>query len=190
LNKLNTVAIGKPEWHVHKASYCGSKQHRDYVPQSLYYCLLVPHIYGCYSSCTSRWWWIANLTQCQRRGCNNNPSFVQQTAPIAHSFCEVCTWHDHHILVTAPFCCDQKAWASCAQSFTLWQQVTIEIMHCNLSVISCLCHIYMGVILHAHPVRGELQIWHNANGEVATIQRSRKFCFKYSSFSECQNGHL
>jgi len=21
-----TVAIGKPEWHVHKASHCGSKQ--------------------------------------------------------------------------------------------------------------------------------------------------------------------
>jgi len=28
----------------------------------------------------------------------------------------------------------------------------------------------MGVILHAHPIRGESHIQHNTNGEVATIQ--------------------
>jgi len=44
----------------------------------------------------------------------------------------------------------------------------IEIMCRNHSIIACSCHIYMGVILHAHPVGGESQIWHNANGEVAT----------------------
>jgi len=38
----------------------------------------------------------------------------------------------------------------------------------NHSFIACLCHIYMGVALHAHPVHGELHIQRNANGEVAT----------------------
>jgi len=46
---------------------------------------------------------------------------------IAHSFCEVCTWHNLHILVTAPFCCDWKAQAASAQSFTLWLEATIDI---------------------------------------------------------------
>jgi len=31
------------------------------------------------------------------------------------------------ILVTAPFCCDRKSRAACAQSFAPWQQATIEI---------------------------------------------------------------
>jgi len=39
-----------------------------------------------------------------------------------------------HILVTAPFCCDRKARAACAESFALWQQATIEIMRRNHSL--------------------------------------------------------
>ena len=31
------------------------------------------------------------------------------------------------------YCCDRKARAACAQSFTLWQQAAIEIMCCNHS---------------------------------------------------------
>jgi len=100
---------------------------RDSVPQSLCYCMFVPHIYGCCSLCTSCSWWIADSTQCQRRGCNNISSFSQRTALIARYFCEKCTLHDLHILVTAPFCYDQKARAASAQSFTLWQQATMEI---------------------------------------------------------------
>jgi len=38
--------------------------------RSLYYCLFVPHKYGCYSSHTSRSWRIAHSTQSQPRGCN------------------------------------------------------------------------------------------------------------------------
>jgi len=107
---------------------------RDSTPQSLYYCLFVPHIHGCCSSCTSRSWWIAHSTQRYLRGCNNIPTFLQRTAPIAHSFCEGFTQHYLHILVTAPFCCDRKAQAACAQSFTLWQQATIKIMRRNQSL--------------------------------------------------------
>jgi len=34
-------------------------------------------------------------------------------------FCEGFTQHDLHILITAKFCCYQKAGAACAQSFIL-----------------------------------------------------------------------
>jgi len=57
-----------------------------------------------------------------------------------------------------------------AQSFTLPQQATIEIMRCNHYIIACSCHLYMGTILHAHPVRGESLAQRNAIGEVATLQ--------------------
>jgi len=36
------------------------------------------------------------------------------------------------------------------------------------SIIACSCHISMIVVLRAHPIRGELHIKRNANGEVAT----------------------
>ena len=61
------------------------------------------YIYCC-SSCTSCLWWITHLMQRQRKGCNNIPSFLQWTAPIARSFCEGFMQQDFHILVTAPFC--------------------------------------------------------------------------------------
>jgi len=37
------------------------------------------------------------------------------------------------------------------------------------SIIACSCHIYMGAVLHAHPIRGEPHIQRNANGEVARL---------------------
>jgi len=99
------------------------------------------HIWCC-SSHTFRSWWTTHSAQSQRRGCNNIPSFLQQTTPIACSLCEGCTWHDLHILVTAPFCCDQKVPAACAQSFALWQQATIEITCQDHSIIACSRHLY------------------------------------------------
>jgi len=65
-------------------------------------------------------------------------------------------------------CCDRKDRAESAQSFTLWRQTTIEITCRDHCIIACSRHIYMGVILRAHPVRGESHIQRNANGEVAT----------------------
>ena len=49
--KLHTVAASHNE---------------DHMPWSLYYCLFAPHIYGCYSSRTSRSLWIAHLTPTER----------------------------------------------------------------------------------------------------------------------------
>ena len=102
------------------------------------------------------------------RGCNNIPSFLQQTTPIARSLCEGWTRHDLHILVTAPFCCDRKSQAAFAQSFAPWQQATIEIMLAISLTIACSHYIYNGVVLHAHPVCGEPHNQRNTTGEVAT----------------------
>ena len=41
-------------------------------------------------------------------------------------------------------------------------------VHRDHSIIACLCHINMGVILCTHPVRGESHIQHKANRQVAT----------------------
>jgi len=64
-------------------------------------------------------------------------------------------------------CCDQKFWAASAQSFTLWQQATIEITQRDHSIIACSRHIYLCVALRAHPVRGESHFQCNANWELA-----------------------
>ena len=101
---IRSVAIGNPERHVRKASHRGSKHNRDHARNLSYYCLLVLQIWWCYSSRTSRSWWITQSTQHHRRGCNNIPSFLQRTTPIARSLCEGWAPHNLHILVTAPFC--------------------------------------------------------------------------------------
>ena len=81
--------------------------------------------------------------QHHRRGYNNIPSFLQRTAPIAHSLCEGWTPHDLHILVTAPFCCDRTSRAAYEQTFAPWQQVTIEFTCHDHSIIACSRHIYV-----------------------------------------------
>ena len=88
-----------------------------------------------------------NVTPAERL--QQHPLPLQRTAPMTRSFCEVCTWQDLHILVTAPFCCDRKARAACAQSFALCQQTTIQIMRRNHSVIACSRHVYV-VLFFAH----------------------------------------
>jgi len=107
---------------------------------------------------------------------------------------------NRHCLNALCHCCSRKAWTASVQSFTWWQQATLnnrdhEItlvvtiskyyqlftsftsiirgnsprsVHRDHSIIACLCHINMGVILRTHPVRGESHIQHKANREVAT----------------------
>jgi len=74
------------------------------------------HAYFC-SSHTSRSWWITQSTKRHRRDCNNIPFFLQWPHRSCVLLCEGWTQHDLHILVTAPFCCDRKSRAVCAQSF-------------------------------------------------------------------------
>jgi len=76
------------------------------------------------------------------------------------------------------YSCDRKSRAAYAQSFTLWQQATIEITRHDHSIIACSRHVYMGVVLRAHPVRGESHIQTNANGEVATNKKHKAGAFQ------------
>jgi len=116
-----------------------ASNNRDHPMRSLYYCLFAPHVYFC-SSRTSRSWWITQSTQHGVVRCNNIPSFLQRTTPIARSLCEGWTPHDLRILVTAPFCCDRKSRVAYAQSFAPWQQAIIEITRRDHSIIACSRH--------------------------------------------------
>ena len=70
-----------------------------------------------------------------------HPLIFTQTASIARSLCEGYTWHSLQILVTAPFGSDQRT--PKRQRFTLWHQVTTEIMRHNHSIIACSRQIYI-----------------------------------------------
>jgi len=107
-------------------------------------------------------YWVCEnhtLKQRQPRNCNNVPSFSQWTTLIARSFCEGCTWHHLHILVTAPLWCDWKSRAASAQSFLLWHQAVIKIPR-RANLISA-CSPHVDVVLQAHPVPVESHIHHN-----------------------------
>ena len=77
-------------------------------------------------------------------------------------------------LVICIYCCDRKFRAACEQNFVPWQQATMEIMLAISLTIACSRYIYNGVILHAHPLRGESHNQRNTTGEVATIPT--RFC--------------
>jgi len=59
--------------------------------------------------------------------------------------------------------------ATYAQSFAPWQQATIEIMLAISLTIACSRYTYDGVVLRAHPVRGESHNQRNTTGKVATV---------------------
>ena len=68
-------------------------------------------------------------------------------------------------------CCNWNVRAACAQSFTLWQQATIEFSspdEITLLLLVHATHIAYGVVLRAHTVCGEPRIQQNASREVAT----------------------
>ena len=146
----------------------------DHMPWSLYYYLFAPYIriYGCCSSRTSRLWWIPYSTQLQLRGLQQHPLLFTTNRTDRMFFLWRLQLPRPSHLITASFCCDRKAWAACAQSVTLWQQATIKITRHDHSIIACSRHIYMGVVLRAHPVRGESHIQRNSNGDVATAATS------------------
>ena len=94
------VAIGKPKWQVCKASHSVSKQQQ----RLLYYCLFAPHVY---MGVILRAHPVRGESHIQ---CNASGE-VATTSPPFHNkphrsyilFCKACSWHDLHILVTAPF---------------------------------------------------------------------------------------
>jgi len=163
------VAIGNPERHVRKASHRGSKQQWR-SPDEITLLLLVrtTHIYFC-SSRTSRSWWITQSTQRHQRGCNNIPSFLQRTTPIARSF----VWrlnstqppHPGHstILLRSEIPSGMCAKLRTAAASNNRDHPTRSLYYCLFAP-----RIYI-FVLRAHPVRGESHNQRNAAGEVATV---------------------
>ena len=60
-----------------------ASNNRDHARNLSYYCLLALHIKSCYSSRTSRSWWITQSTQHHRRGCNSVKSEISQVRNFA-----------------------------------------------------------------------------------------------------------
>ena len=76
-------------------------------------------------------------------------------------------WSKHY----APLCCDSNSWAASVQSFSLWQQTTIEIPRCADSISPCWRHIYTWVLFFTHiPFVMNRTFQHNANRELATLE--------------------
>jgi len=107
---------------------------------------------------------------------NATPIEMLQQHPLVfamnHTYCtfrlwRLCTWHHFHILVKARLCCDWKGRAASAQSFPLLYQATIKIPRRDHFISACSRH--MGVVHHAHYVRDESHIQHNANWEASTL---------------------
>ena len=95
----------KLERHAREASHCGSMQQKRSCAAILLLLLaratcngVILHAHPVRGESHNQ----------RRRGCNNTPSFLQRTTPIARSLCESWTRYDLHILVTAPFCCNPK----------------------------------------------------------------------------------
>ena len=142
--------------------------YRAHPTRSLCYCFFAPNVYGVFLLAHSVRGESRISAQRQRSGCNNIPSFLRRTAPIARSFCEGFTQHNLHILVTTPFCCDRKASGICAKLRTVAASNNID--HAPQSLYCCLFAPHIcSVVLRVHPVRGESHIQRNANREVATV---------------------
>jgi len=108
---------------------------RAFTPRSLYYCLFVPRIY----IVVLRAHPVHGESHIQRNATGevattSSPLFTTNRTDLT-SFCEGFTRHNLHILVTgtAPFFAIRKARAACTQSFTPWQQATIEFTCCDHS---------------------------------------------------------
>ena len=106
--------------------------------------------------------------------CNTNqeivatpPRFFNEPHLLHVLFVKVVPWHHLRILVKAPLSCDWKGRTASVQSFTLSHQATMKVPR-RAHLISAYSH-HMGVVLHAHFVRGESHIHHNANWEATTL---------------------
>ena len=103
-----------------------------------YYCLLTLHIQWCYSSRTSRSWWITQSTQRHRRGCNccdrkSRAAYAQSFALRQQATIEF-TCHDHstiaylrHIYV---WCCSSRT----SHSWWITQSTQHHRRSCNTAI--------------------------------------------------------
>ena len=73
------------------------------------------------------------------------------------------TWSKHHFVVIGKAEQQVRKASHCGNK----QQQRFHVV--IILFLLFVPHVYMGVVLHAHPVRGESHIQHNTNWEVATL---------------------
>jgi len=112
---------------------------RASTSRSLYYCLFVPHIYGCCSLRTFHSWWTVHSAQRQRRGCH---------VTISTS----CVWLKVKCTLIGWFCCNLYGGVALIVWFTMngmcvknkniymWhEQAITEWFRWVISIVAC-CH--------------------------------------------------
>ena len=133
-----------------------TSNNRDQAPRSLYYCMFVPHTYGCSSSRISRSWWIAHST----------PTVKLQKHPLLfatnHTDRMFFLWtlhlaqpsHPGHstILLRSESLSGKSAKLRTMAATNNRDQVPQSLYYCLF------VHVYKGVILCAYPVHGESHI--------------------------------
>ena len=148
------------------------------------------YVYFC-SSRTCRSWWITQSTQHHRWGCNNIPSFLQRTTPIARALCEGWTPqespHPGHSTILLR---SEIPSGMCAKLRTVAASNNRD--HPTRSLCYCLFapHTYI-FLLRAHPVRGESHNQRNTTGEVATAPPYQNFwlrAWSHISPTRCPSG--
>jgi len=98
-------------------------------------------------------------TNFSRRG----QHFLGGDSPPLVTGLDKCLKENEHVLLT--LLRSESPSSKCAKLHTVAASNSRDHDH---SIIACSRHIYMGVVLRAHPVRGESHIQRNANREVAT----------------------
>ena len=67
-----------------------------------------------------------------------------------------------------------------------WQQAAMEITCHDQSIIACSRHVYLGVVLRAHPVRGESHNQHNAKrrgcNNIRSFPIARSFLWRLQQY--------
>ena len=126
-----------------KLRTAAASNNRDHPTRSLYYCLFAPRIDIFVLRAHPVRGESHNQRNATREVATTSPPFYNEPHRSHALLCEGWTQHNLHILVTAPFCCDRKSRAACAQSFALRQQATIEITQRDHSIIACSHHAYI-----------------------------------------------
>jgi len=171
INIFATVAIGNLERHMRKASHHGSKQHRDHALQSLL--LLLAHATHMMvnSSRTSVRGESHNQRNTTEEVATTPPPFYNEPHR-SHVLCvkaelrtTFTSWSQHHFVAIGT---PERHMRKALHRGSKQQRSCVAIS----LTIACSRYTYDGVILPAHPVRGESHNQRSTTGEVATLQGS------------------
>jgi len=100
----STATIGNPSGMCAKLRTVATSNNRDHAGNLPYYCLLAQNILWCYSSCTSRSWWITHQHNATREVATTSPPFYNKPH-WSHVLCAKAelgttstSWSQHHFV--------------------------------------------------------------------------------------------